>query len=138
MTDVGDRVRRWQESFAAAQAEFVRGDAGPLKELISHGDDVTLLGAFGGYTRGWDEVGPRMDWAASQFHEGTWSSEDISVHATDDLVCLVSVERTEAVMGQGAERSVEELRVTHVLRREGDDLRIVHRHADPLRPMRAP
>ena len=30
---------------------------------------LAILGAFGGYERGWLEVGPRLDWAAAQYHD---------------------------------------------------------------------
>ena len=79
-------------------------------------------------------VGPRLDWASSQFRDGVWSCRTLSKHITEDMACLVNIERTEALLGGGQERAIQELWVTHVLRREGDDFRIVHRHADPLRP----
>jgi ketosteroid isomerase-like protein len=138
MTQTTEALTRLREAMAAAAAAFVRGDAEPLKALCSHRDDVTILGAFGGFDQGWDLVGPRLDWASSQFRDGVWSCTNLSTHITEDMACLVDIERTEAVLGDGHERVVQELRVTHVLRREGDDFRIVHRHADPLRPTAPP
>ncbi|MHC1559125.1 YybH family protein [Actinomycetospora sp. C-140] len=111
---------------------------GAMKDLLSHGEDVTVLGAFGGYARGRESVATRLDWASSQFQDGRWSSEDVAAHVTDDLACTVMIERTEARVGRDAEPSLQELRVTHVLRREGEEFKIVHRHADPPLTARAP
>lgn len=61
---------------AAAQADFVRGDAAAFKDLWSRRDDVTILGAFGGYEQGWAAVGARLDWAALQFSDGSWKQEN--------------------------------------------------------------
>src|SRR4051794_37579457 len=134
MTQANEALARLREALDAAQAAFVRGNAEPFKALYSHGDDVTILGAFGGFEQGWDLVGPRLDWASSQFRDGVSSCKNISTHITQDLACLVDIETTEALLGDGHERVIQELRVTQVFRREGDDYRIVHRHADPLRP----
>jgi ketosteroid isomerase-like protein len=138
MTQTNDALAGLREALAAAAAAFVRGNAEPLKALFSHRDDVTILGAFGGFEQGWDLVGPRLDWASSQFRDGVWSCTNLSTHLTEDMACLVDIERTEGLLGGGHERVNQELRVTHVFRREGDDFRIVHRHADPLRPTAPP
>lgn len=45
---------------ATAQRDFMNGDASGLQQLYSHRDDVTVTGGFGGFERGWAEVGPRL------------------------------------------------------------------------------
>ena len=45
---------------AMAQRDFMNGDATGLQRLYSHRDDVTVMGGFGGFERGWAEVGPRL------------------------------------------------------------------------------
>ena len=122
----------------AAQRDFVRGDAATFTELWSRGADVTIMGAFGGYEQGWATVGPRLKWAASQFSEGTFTMELLSSVASQDFLSTVTIERTEAKLGGGSERVLQELRVTQVFRREADGWKIVHRHADPLRPTAPP
>jgi hypothetical protein len=47
-----------------ALGELVEGRPKPFKALWSHNDDVVIMGAFGGYERGWEQVavgstGPR-------------------------------------------------------------------------------
>src|SRR5262245_31031921 len=73
---------RWEAAMAqlaAAQRYFMNGDATGLQQLYSHRDDVTVMGGFGGFERGWTEVGPRLAWAASHFHGGDYSQQDISI-----------------------------------------------------------
>jgi hypothetical protein len=38
---------------ATAQRDFMNGDATGRQRLYSHGDDVTVMGGFGGFERGW-------------------------------------------------------------------------------------
>ena len=116
----------------AVQERFVNGDAAGIKELYSHRDDVTVFGGFGGYERGWAEVGPRLEWAASQFAGGTYNQTDISATVGSDVACLVSLERWSYADARDRADTVLELRVTQVFRREDGEWRLVHRHADPL------
>ena len=118
---------------AAAQRDFIKGDAARLQRLYSHREDVTLMGGFGGYERGWAEVGPRLAWAASHFHGGNYSQQDISVTVGTDIGCLVCVERWAGNAADGGQpERVIELRVTQTFRREDGEWRLVHRHADQL------
>jgi ketosteroid isomerase-like protein len=79
-----------------------------------------------------------MDWAASQFRDGTFEQKEISVAVGTDLAHTVTIERNEVRIAGNAEPSVLELRVTQVLRREPDGWHMVHRHADPLVNKQAP
>lgn len=131
----------WDEAMALAKlanAEMVRGNAAPLKGLYSHRDDVTVLGGFGGFERGWREVEPRLDWAASQFSSGTFGQEEVSAIVGSDVGMLVTIERITARIGAAQTDTAEELRVTQVFRREGGSWRLVHRHGDPLVRKQAP
>lgn len=121
----------------AANTAMIQGNAQPLKELYSHREDITVLGGFGGFERGWSEVEPRLDWAASQFSSGSFSQEEVSTIVGTDLAMTVTIERFTAKIGSGKDTS-EELRVTQVFRREEDGWRLVHRHGDPLVNKQAP
>ena len=118
---------------AAAQRDFMNGDATGLQQLYSHRDDVTVMGGFGGFERGWAEVGPRLAWAASHFHGGDYTQQDVSVTVGSDVACLVCL---EGWTRNGA--PVMDLRVTQTFRLEGDHWRLVHRHADQLVQKREP
>lgn len=117
----------------AAQRDFVNGDASGLQRLYSHREDVSVMGGFGGFERGWAEVGPRLAWAASHFHGGNYSQQEISATVGADHACLVSIERRARRPGtDGRPIPVMELRATQTFRREEGEWRLVHRHADEL------
>jgi ketosteroid isomerase-like protein len=115
-----------------ANLKLLQGDAKPLKELYSHDEDITVLGGFGGTERGWNEVGPRLDWAASQFAGGEYERQTLSMVEGTDLAYTVSIELNRVREAGKSEPAQLDLRVTQIYRREGNRWRLVHRHADPL------
>ena len=137
-TRVGQTNSEWTAFIAkleAAEEEFARGRPGDFKALWSHGDDVTLAGAFGGdIQHGWDNVAARLDWASSRYAEGARSRHEVSGTVGADFAYLVQNEIIEARVAGRSERSKQELRVTMVFRHEAGGWRIVHRHADLHRP----
>lgn len=125
----------WEAAMAQllmAQRGFAKGDATGIKQLYSHQEDVTVLGGFGGSERGWSEVGPRLEWAASHFADGTYGQEELSATVGTDVACLVSLEHWSYTNPENHAATLLELRVTQVFRREDGTWRLVHRHADPL------
>jgi len=85
--------KSWDEATTLAKEanlQMLRGNAEPLKRLYSHLDDVTVLGGFGGFERGWKEVGPRLDWAASHFSDGRFQQEEVSTIVGSDLAMTVT------------------------------------------------
>jgi ketosteroid isomerase-like protein len=115
-----------------ANFEMVRGNSEPIKRLYSHRDDVTVLGGFGGFERGWNEVEPRLNWAASQFADGHYEQQEVSKLIGADLALIVTIERYRVRIADAKKETKLELRVTQAFRREEDGWKLVHRHADPL------
>ena len=133
--------KSWEDAMArlaAAQRDFVNGDATGIKALYSHREDVTVMGGFGGFERGWSEVGPRLDWAASQFAGGSYRQEDLSAIVGPEVACLVSLERWSHTNARDRAENLLELRVTQAFRREEGGWRLLHRHADSLMHKHAP
>jgi ketosteroid isomerase-like protein len=130
-------LRQWEE----AQSHFINGDPTMWKQNASHRDDATVLGAFGGYEKGWNEVGPRYDWASSQF-KGSGAKikvEYLNMSLSGDLAFTVAIERQEEVrLGDQAKPAPRALRVTQIFRKEGGTWKLLHRHADPLVEKKAP
>jgi ketosteroid isomerase-like protein len=122
----------------SANLYLLGSDAKRLKQLYSHNDDVTVLGGFGGVEHGWIEVGPRLDWAASQFAGGSYERKTLSMVEGTDLAYTVSIETNRIRETGKPEETQLDLRVTQIYRREGDEWRLVHRHADPLVVKKAP
>src|SRR5439155_23784940 len=96
--------------------------------------DVTLMNPFGGHSgQGIGNVRPVQNRAISYFESGTDASiELLQAIVSDDVVCLVVIERS-MVKFKGREAPHPwVLRVTEVFQRQGDHWRSVHRHADSL------
>jgi ketosteroid isomerase-like protein len=130
MTSTADSVLAALEH---ATVEFTAGRVAAFQSLYSHSDEVTIFGAFGGHEHGWEVVGPRLAWAAAQFKPNDAATDRTVLNAyfggdVGYVVTLESIPGSTLVDGAGQGT----LRVTHVFRREGDEWRIVHRHADPL------
>jgi ketosteroid isomerase-like protein len=141
-TVAGDSsLRKFLPQWEEAQSHFINGDPTLWKQHSSHGDDATVLGAFGGYEKGWNEVGPRYDWASSQFKAGgaRIKVEYLNTGVSGDLAFTVAIERQEEVrLGNQENPAPRALRVTQVFRKENGAWKLLHRHADPLVEKKAP
>ncbi len=126
--------------FEAATSHFVNADPTPLMAYASQRDDATIMGGWGAYEQGWNQVGARYEWAAARFRESgaTVQVEYLSSAVGGDLAYTVAIERSEALVA-GQDKPVPmALRVTHVFRKEDGEWKLVHRHADPLINKTAP
>jgi ketosteroid isomerase-like protein len=140
VADAESGFRRFLTEWEEAQARFLEGDPTQWKRMSSQGDGATIMGAFGGYEKGWKDVGPRYDWAAAQYKErkAKVKTEYLSVVVSGDMAFTVAIERQEEARPGGQAPLKRELRATQVFRREGGSWKLLHRHADPLMEKRAP
>ena len=102
-----------------------------MKENASHSRDITIMGAFGGYEKGWDKVGARLDWAAAQMKGSQPKKgkiEYIDIVVSSDMAFTVAL----ASVVQGATENDFKIRVTEIFRKEDGSWKLLHRHADPL------
>jgi ketosteroid isomerase-like protein len=110
-----------------------KGDPGPRSTLWSHRDPVTLLGAAV-TTSGWEKVSAAFEWLASRFSNFESANyEVIAAGLSGDLAYLVCLEHTTGSFG-GSAVAPYSLRVTTIFRREDNEWKIVHRHADSYNP----
>ena len=114
----------------AALGELVEGRPDPYKALWSHADDVVIMGAFGGFERGWAEVSARLDWASKGIAATDRSVENVVTVVNDDLAYTVDLEHMTRHIGDHPQPRT--LRCTQAYRREGDGWKVVLRHADEL------
>jgi ketosteroid isomerase-like protein len=135
-------LQRLIERYRLAQKEFVRGNPQPFKELCSHADDVTIAGGWGGVEKGWfAQVEKRYDWASARFasdDDDQRQIESISFVATSEMAYAVDIERSKIRLAGSGQTGSLALRVTTIFRRENDQWKLTHRHADPLVDVQSP
>ena len=132
MTAVDD-VDQLIEQYQQALGEFMKGNPEPVQKLFSHRGDVTLANPRGGVARGWEQVAPTIERAASSRRDGeTIGFEVVAKHVTPEFADVVEVERLEAKFGGSEEITPYALRATMIFRPEDDVWKVVHRHADQL------
>ncbi|MCI0157823.1 nuclear transport factor 2 family protein [Leifsonia shinshuensis] len=115
----------------AAVQRLLRGDGSAYRELWSHAEDATMMGAYGGLAAGWSQIGAAIDRAAQKYAgwQPEYSEQLIAAQAVGDMGYVILRERVGNGAGSDAVRS---RRVTVLYRREGDRWRIFHHHSDPL------
>jgi ketosteroid isomerase-like protein len=121
------------DRYHRAADAFSRGDPGPVKELYSSADDVTLANPFGPARRGREAVMGALDYASSQMSDGQVGGfDELARYMSDELVTILEVEHWRARIGNRDSVEPFDLRVTTTFRRENGEWKIVHRHADPI------
>jgi ketosteroid isomerase-like protein len=121
------------EQYHLALDEIMKGSAEGYKKLYSRRDDVTLANPFGPPVRGWDEVAPTLERAASHYRDGEATGfENLAKYVTAELAYIVEVERCKAKVGGREDITPIAVRVTSIFRPEEGVWKLVHRHADPI------
>jgi ketosteroid isomerase-like protein len=126
--DVADLAQRCQDAAVA----LIRGDVRSYLGLFVHADDYALIPPFGGAPRhGFDASEDAVEQLSRFFTGGEARVDVVQSYVSGDFVVLVLIERQHGKVG-GLPHQDWSLRVTMLFRREGDDWRLAHRHADPL------
>ena len=121
-----------KQLWATAAQAYLDGDLRRYAALAKHSSDYTLTPPNGGDPRrGFDGSDAAVEWTARTFRGGNAEVEVFETYASGDLAVLVAVERQHGTVGDVPSQEWS-LRITLVFRREGENWRLVHRHADPL------
>ena len=130
--DLKDFEQFMKEREDAARA-YVRGDAAPLRSIATSVSPATFFGPRGGYRQGADDVFSKYEHDAAIFEPGGDSNfEILQMAASEGIAYWVGFQRADARMSGSTETIPMNLRVTEVFRREGDEWKLIHRHADTL------
>ena len=129
--DLRDFERFLERREEAARA-FVRGEAAPLSHIVARVLPATFFGPQGGYEQGPDHVHSVYKRDAARFTSEDSSFEILQMAASDGIAYWVGFQRATACLKGSADPIPFNLRVTEVFRREGDEWKLVHRHADAL------
>ena len=114
-----------------AEVALHNGDPKPRFEMWSHTDPVTVFGAAFSPI-GWADVAPMFEKIAANFPNcSSCEWEVVAADVGTDFAYLLAIERTTASIAD-SEPTPYMLRSTTIFRREGEQWKIVHRHADPI------
>jgi len=109
-------LRMFLPQFEEGHTRFINGDPILWKQNASHRDDATIMGAWGGYENGWNEVSSRYDWVAAQLKESGAKAkvEYLSSGMSGSLAYTVTIERSEILRANQEKPTPPALRVTHI------------------------
>ena len=127
-----ETLRPFLKELREALTAVANGDPEPMKALCSHTDSISQCGFWGGVESGWDEVGERWEWVASQFVPGAGevTSETSFLTVSDDMAYGVFIERWRGRFKSRPEPAELMIRATLIFRREDAEWKAVHRHGD--------
>ena len=99
-------VMQTTTQFYAALNEMLNGNPEPFKDLWSHTDDVTYMGANGGFHVGWEAV--YADWKAQaeKSISGTAEPSDIRVTVGQDMAMSLSYTKGQSKHSDGSVEKV--------------------------------
>jgi ketosteroid isomerase-like protein len=114
--------------------DFINGDASLWKQHVSRSEHVTIMGGFGAYEKGWQQVGPRYDWASERFEPSGAKAqfEYLSMAVSGELAYTVAIERSKVRFADTGKAEPMTLRATHIFKKENGEWKLLHRHADFL------
>jgi Domain of unknown function (DUF4440) len=113
---------------------FVNGEAEPVTNLLTRVPPATFFGPKGDCIQGPDQLLSTFKRDSSLFESGDSSFEILHLGASDGLAYWVGLQRATARLAGRAENLPFNLRVTEIFRKEGEEWKLIHRHADPLKP----
>lgn len=129
-------VNSFQEFMKAREAaarSYVIGDPEPLDQIVTKELPATFYPPNGGYTEGTNNVATRYKSDAESFAQGGETDFEILQMAAGETIAFwVGFQRANVYMKGKAKAVSFDLRVTEIFCREGDEWKLVHRHADPL------
>lgn len=112
---------------------YMNGDAAPLGEITTHHSPATFFSPSGTYRQGAEAVWSQYEHDVTSFEKGGEGQlEVLHMAASNGLAYWVGFQRATAHLRGRPEAVSFNLRVTELFRREGNNWKLIHRHADPL------
>ena len=120
--------------FEQGITDFINGDPTLWKQNVSQRDESIIIGGWGAYEKGWNDISTRYDWAAARFRKSgaKVAPEYLVTSVSGDIAYTVTIERSVVLLVGQDKPAPMALRVTHIFRKEPTGWKLVLRHADPL------
>lgn len=132
-TDDSKSFEAFMKQRAKVALAYVNGDVSPLEAIAASEHPATFYGPGGGVVEGPGTVTARYVRDAQSFDTGSENSlEILHMGADGGIGYWTGYQRASARLKGRPEPVPMELRVTEVFRKQGDDWKMVHRHADML------
>ena len=122
-------VRQAAARFYEALNAMFTGDVAPMAAVWSHADNVTYMGANGGFRVGWTEV--FKDWQAAMNLRGEVKPDSMRVTLGRDLAATHGYVRGHNFDAQGTRHEVA-IRDTNLFRKEAGEWKMIGHHSDVL------
>ncbi|MEO7716183.1 MAG: nuclear transport factor 2 family protein [Capsulimonas sp.] len=133
MSTITKDFEEFMKRRAKAANAYVNGDAKPLSGLTAQKSPATFFGPGGGFTQGAGDVQSRYEKDAKSFEPGGDSElEILQMGAGDGVGYWTGFQKATVRMPGKPDPIPMKLRITEVFRREEDEWKLVHRHADML------
>jgi ketosteroid isomerase-like protein len=131
MSELDDFIRRTVQRHSEATTGVRNGDTTAFIDQLSTRDPVTLFPASQADQMGWSDVSRAIRSVASVYSgSNVVEFEVVAAEVSGDLAYLVGYEWAASSIAGSADESLG-LRITQVYRREDDEWKLAHRHADP-------
>lgn len=117
--------------FYTALNTMFTGDAGPMKEVWSHADDVTYMGPAGGLEKGWPAIEAIWDKHAAMKLGGKVTPERMVINVGQDIALTHNYEIGENFDKDGNLQKVS-IRATNIFRKESGQWKMIGHHTDLL------
>lgn len=128
-----ENFKEFMKQREAAARSYVCGDPAPVASITTRVCPATFFGPRGDYNQGADEVLSTFNLGAAMFGTGSDTHfEILHMAASDSIAYWVGFQRANAQMHGSKDTIPMNLRVTEIFRREDDEWKLIHRHADLL------
>lgn len=128
-----DSFKQFMQQREAAAKAYVCGDPAPVANITTRVSPATFFGPRGNVDQDADKVLFAFNQGAGMF--GTNSDthfEILHMAASDSIAYWVGFQRATAELHESKDIIPMSLRITEIFRRENNEWKLIHRHADSL------
>lgn len=133
MTNHFENFKLFMLQREAAAKAYVCGDGALVANLLTQLPPATFFGPRGGAEQGAEAVLSSFNQGAAMFKpDSATHFEILHMDASDTLAYWVGFQRATVQMQGSADPVPMNLRITEIFRREDNEWKLIHRHADML------